>query len=116
VTNKPKRRKPGVLLPNTNQKASPAEEYVRNLDGEFYLLSEVAEIVGVTKNTLRRLVTNKEKRVKAPSYTGALGGMNIYIFSRADIEEIKEYYHSRYENFAGPEAKLPPGRPKARKV
>jgi hypothetical protein len=106
------KRKPGDLIPSNNPKASPAEEYVRGLNGEYYLLGEVAEIVGVAKNTLRRLV--KSGNVKAPSFTANLGKMSFYVFSKADVDEIRNYYASKYEEFqAG--AGLPVGRPKARK-
>lgn len=108
---KPTRRKPGEKLPNKNVKASPAEEYVRNLEGEFYLLSEVAEMIGIAKNTLRRLIVTDA--VSAPSYVGSLGGMSFYIFSTEDIEEIKDHYEGKYQDFSTGN-KLPTGRPRAR--
>lgn len=109
---KPTRRKPGEKIPSNNVKASPAEQFVRNLDGEYYLLSEAAEILGVAKNTLRRLIVTD--KVKAPSYIDSLGKMKFYIFSKEDIEEVRQYYEGKYQDFTGG-IKLPPGRPRARK-
>jgi hypothetical protein len=109
---KPKKRKPGERIPSNNTKASPAETYVRNLKGEHYLLAEAAEIVGVAKNTLRRLIVTD--KVEAPSLIGHLGEMSFYIFTPEDISELKRYYETKYEDFkAG--VKLPTGRPRARK-
>lgn len=110
---KPTKRKPGEKIPSNNTKASPAEVYVRNLNGEYYLLGEVAELVGIAKNTLRRLITTE--KVKAPSLIGSLGGMSFYIFTKEDVAEIRDYYQTKYVDFASGN-KLPPGRPRARKV
>jgi excisionase family DNA binding protein len=106
------KRNPGEQIPSNNTKASPAETYVRSLNGEYYLLGEVAEILGVAKNTLRRLV--KSGNINAPSFTANLGKMSFYVFSKADLEEIREYYQSKYEDFSKGEG-LPVGRPRARK-
>ena len=106
------KRKPGESLPSNNIKASPAEVYVRALKGEYYLLGEVAEIVGVAKNTLRRLI--KTDNVKAPSHTANLGKMSFYVFNKKDVEEIRNYYQGKYSDFKKTQ-KLPPGRPRGQK-
>jgi hypothetical protein len=106
------KRKPGEQIPSNNTKASPAETYVRSLNGEYYLLGEVADILGVAKNTLRRLV--KSGNVNAPSFTANLGKMSFYVFSKEDLAEIRQYYASKYEDFNSG-AGLPVGRPRARK-
>jgi len=118
ATPKPRRRKPGAVFPNQNKQASPAEVYVRELGPGHYMLSEAAELVGIAPNTLRRLIRAKgpdgKPKVKAPSLTGAQGAMNQYIFTDADVEEIKSYYKNMYENFVAGQ-KLPVGRPRARR-
>lgn len=115
--NKPERRKPGQRIPNRNRQASPAEQLVRDLEGgPFFMLGEVAEIIGVAKSTLRRLVTADPPVVNAPSYTKTRGAMTVYVFDKSDIDEIKSYYKTKYEDFAGPGTSLPTGRPKARKT
>ena len=108
------KREPGTIIPSNNTKASPAEEYVRNLNGEYYLLGEVAEIVGVAKNTLRRLIKADPPVVQAPTFTANLGKMSFYVFSKDDITEIRNYYASKYEDFQAGSG-LPVGRPRARK-
>ena len=81
---------------------SPAEAYVRSLGPGHYLLSEVAEEVGMNPHTIRRLIKADPQRVKAPSYIGELGKQQIYVFVERDLEEIREFYARRYELIGKP--------------
>jgi hypothetical protein len=105
---KPKRRKAGESFTRADR-VPPAIAYVRSLDGEFYLLSEVAEQVGVSQGTLRKLVHADPPKVSAPSYMGNQGDMNIYLFTPEDVTEIKAYFKTKYADFEKPRG---PGRPK----
>lgn len=105
VVAKPRRRKKGEVL-TTGPRLSPAEAYVRSLPGENYLLTEVAEEVGMNPHTIRRLIKADPPRVKAPSYIGSLGKQEIYVFTAEDLAEVKAYYQRRYE------MALKPGRKK----
>lgn len=78
--------------PGHPSRLSPADRLVSELDGEFYKLSEVAEIVGVSQMTLRRLLHND--KIDAPSYQIKRGKMTIYVYTPEDIQEIKRYYQS----------------------
>lgn len=69
---------------------SPAARLVSNLDGQYYLLSEVAEILGKDPMTLRRAMYNN--RVKAPSYEVWEGKMKVYAYTADDIQELREYF------------------------
>lgn len=70
--------------------ASPAARLVSALDGQYYLLSEVAEILGKSQMTIRRAMYNK--RVKAPSLELNQGKMKIYLYTTDDIQELRDYY------------------------
>jgi hypothetical protein len=96
----PRKRKKGESF--HTDRATPAETYVRNLPGVNYLLSEVAEIVGLNSHTIRRLIKANPPRVKAPSYVGQLGKQQIYIFTEEDVEEIRSYYARKYELMGKP--------------
>lgn len=109
---KPQPREQGATF--TSARPTPAEKYIADLDGEYYRLSEVADLVGVSPGTLRRLIKSPKKKVKAPSYEGHLGRMPIYVFSRDDLEEIRAYYAARYEGFDSPAARGV-GRPRSKK-
>lgn len=111
---KPQPRKKGETF--TSNRVTPAEKYVRELEGEYYLLSEVAEKVGVAPGTLRRLIKSPTKKVNAPSFVGHQGAMPLYIFSKDDLEEIRTYYATRYHGFNDAEAGegRGPGRPRNR--
>ena len=109
---KPQPREEGQTF--TSDRLTPAEMYINQLDGEYYRLSEVAEQVGISPQTLRRLIKSPKKKVNAPSYVGHQGNMPIYVFSKEDLEEIRDYYQKRYEGFDAP-AVRGQGRPKSKK-
>lgn len=108
ATATPKRRKAGETFARTDR-VPPAVQYVRSLDGEYYLLSEVASMVGVAEATLRKLIRADPPKVEAPSFLGEQGDMKIYLFTPADVAEIKDYFHTKYQDFEKPRG---PGRPK----
>lgn len=69
---------------------SPAARLVSRLDGQYYLLSEVADLLGKDPMTLRRAMYNK--RVKAPSFEVWEGKMKVYAYTADDIQELREYF------------------------
>lgn len=69
---------------------SPAARLVSALDGQYYMLSEVAELLGKNQMTIRRAMYNK--RVKAPSLELNQGKMKIYLYTTDDIQELREYF------------------------
>lgn len=107
-------RKQGETI--TSDRVTPAEAYVRSLGEGHYLLSEVADKVGVAPQTLRRLIKDPEKKVKAPTYIGHQGKMPIYVFTDEDVTEIAAHYSARYEGFEKRDLGRGPGRPKSKKV
>lgn len=60
------------------------------LDGQYYLISEVAEILGKDQMTIRRAMY--KKRVKAPSYEVTEGKMKVYLYTPDDIQELREHF------------------------
>lgn len=110
-------RDPGETF--TTDRLPPATSFVRQLEAEhgerFFLLSEVANLVGVQQQTLRRLIRHPDKKVNAPSFKGHQGKMPIYVFTQADVDEIKEYYSRRYEGFYANNSPRGRGRPKSKK-
>jgi hypothetical protein len=69
---------------------SPAARLVSALDGQYYMLSEVAAILGKDPMTLRRAMYNN--RVNAPSYEVREGKMKVYVYTTDDIQELREYF------------------------
>ena len=69
---------------------SPAARLVSSLDGQYYLLSEVAQILGKSEMTLRRAMY--QGRVKAPTKEAWLGKMKVYLYTVEDIRELQEYF------------------------
>lgn len=89
---------------------SPAEAFVRSLDGEFFMLREAAEMVGVSQYTLRTLIAAEADGL-TPSNYAMFGKVKIYLYTRADIERLREHFKRRLEvrKFDGPAPKS--GRP-----
>ena len=100
----------------TSTRMSPAEAYVRSLGDGYYMLSEVAEKAGVTPQTLRRLIKDPNKKIKAPSYLGNMSSMEIYVFTDEDVAEVIGHYQARYEGFEKRDRDRGPGRPRSKKV
>lgn len=72
---------------------SPAARLVSSLDGQYYLLSEVADILNKDQMTIRRAMY--KGRVNAPSYEVWEGKMKVYIYTADDIQELREYFEPK---------------------
>lgn len=81
------------VVKRTNQPGggiSPAARLVSSLDGQYYLLSEVADILGKDQMTIRRAMYRG--RVKAPSHEVWEGKMKVYLYTPDDIQELRDYF------------------------
>jgi DNA-binding transcriptional MerR regulator len=89
---------------------SPAVAFVRSLPGEFFMLREVAEIVGVSQYTLRSLIANDTEGL-TPSNFAMFGNVKIYLYTRDDIKRLEKHFERRLEvlKYNGQSAKV--GRP-----
>ena len=89
---------------------SPAVAFVRSLPGEFFMLREVAEIVGVSQYTLRSLIANDAEGL-TPSNFAMFGNVKIYLYTRDDIKRLEKNFERRLEvlKYNGQSAKV--GRP-----
>jgi hypothetical protein len=75
----------------TNRKAvNPIVAHVRGLDGEYYLLSEVAEQLGITVNALRALARRFPDEL-GPYGVTYLGQTKIFVFWPEDIDALRRY-------------------------
>lgn len=66
---------------------TPVVRFVRSLDGEYYLLSEVAAALDVPVPTLRRLKT-KNSKLWGPSFKTHYGKTLIYLYTPADLARL----------------------------
>lgn len=81
------------VLKRTNHPSggvSPAARLVSSLDGQYYLLSEVADILKKDQMTIRRAMY--KGRVKAPTYEAWEGKMKVYLYTTDDIAELRDYF------------------------
>lgn len=72
----------------TEKKRKPPSVHAVDSLGEgHYRLMEVASILGVSESTMRRWL--KDESLEAPSYQLNSGGMTTYVYTDADIEELR---------------------------
>jgi hypothetical protein len=74
------------------ERMDPATRLVRSLPGEWYKLSEAAEMLGCHEKTLRSMITvarDTGDKSGAPSKYVTYGKKHIYLYSPADIERIR---------------------------
>jgi len=78
----------------------PATRLVRTLPGNYKKLSEAAEILGVSDDTLRTLLqeaVSKGDASGAPSKFAMMGRTRIYLYTDEDIERIRGILAERRE-------------------
>jgi hypothetical protein len=78
----------------------PATRLVRTLPGNYKKLSEAAEILGVSGDTLRALIqeaVNEGDPAGAPSKFAMMGRTRLYLYTDEDIERIRGVLESRRE-------------------
>lgn len=69
---------------------SPADRLISSLEGTYFKLTEVADLLGKSEITLRRLI--KKNVVKAPSFQIRQGENLYYLYTPDDVEELRKYY------------------------
>lgn len=77
----------------TEKRISPAQRIINSLDGEYLTMRQVAELMGVHIETMRRL--SRSDSVKAPSKATRRGKLVIYLFTPEDVEEVTAYFENR---------------------
>lgn len=78
-----------------SRKPTPVDRLMADLPGVFYKLSEVAQMLGLSEVTLRRLI--RKGVTTAPSHTLRHGGMQMYLYTPEDVEELRRYYQREPE-------------------
>jgi AraC-like DNA-binding protein len=74
-------------------RVSPVDRKISELDGTYYKLSEVSDLLHVSRTTLRRLLDNDS--LTAPSMEMSMGKMSpTYLYTPEDIAELKVYLNS----------------------
>lgn len=72
----------------------PATRFVRSLPGNYFLLREAAEAVGVSQFTLRKFISEDIEGL-VPSKYAMMGKVKIYLYTREDIENIRLHLKER---------------------
>lgn len=72
------------------RKATPVDRLMADLDGTYYRISEVAKMLDKSPHTVRRHIG--KPGLKAPSYQIKQGGLEIYLYTPDDVEELRKYF------------------------
>ena len=76
--------------PVTHDRPMGAQAIVSKLDGVFYTISQVSEMLDIPVSTLRKWYRNVEE-LQAPSKQVKRGKMKIYLYTPEDVEELRAY-------------------------
>lgn len=85
-------------MPNDTIRVDPATRFVRSLPGDFFLLREAAEAIGVSQFVLRKFIADGTKGC-TPSKYAMFGKVKVYLYTREDIEAIRTHLASRHRVF-----------------
>lgn len=69
---------------------APAIAYVRSLGIDGLVASQVADEIGCSVQLIRKL--QKDPSFKAPSVEVPYGKNKIYVYTPADVEELRSYW------------------------
>ena len=94
---KPKVVDAKTVVPQTRK--APATRIIEALDGDFMTTRQVAEYFEVNIETIRRLSKAKNadgtEKIAGPSKATKSGAMIIWLYTPADVEEIRNYFEDR---------------------
>lgn len=87
-----------VLRRKERSGVSPVTAYVRSLPGGPYFTAlEVAQQLGCSVQAIRKYAKNKV--TQAPSYEAPFGKLVIYLYTKEDVQALKDYIGNRRQVF-----------------
>jgi hypothetical protein len=69
----------------------PIVQFVRSLDGDYYLRVEAAESLGIAQSMLPYLATRNPELQLGPSHRAMYGEVELLLYTPERIEEIRTY-------------------------
>lgn len=88
----------------------PSTRFVRSLEGEYFMLREAAEILGVSHRTLRRLLEDNPNEL-GPSYCAFFGKVKIYLYTKSDVDKLRAHLKGKKRVFRNTDTPRMTGRP-----
>lgn len=88
-----------------SERTDPIGKYVTSLNGDFYMIREVAQLLGVHPNTIRELDKRKElvARGLGHEFEAYLGRVTVYLYTPETIERLRVYFAERQQVYDRPE-------------
>lgn len=78
----------------TETYTNPATRFVRSLDGEYLMLKEASEALGLSSSTLRKYIQERIEGLQ-PSKVVMFGKVPIYLYTKEDIESMRDVVADR---------------------
>lgn len=72
----------------------PATRFVRSLDGEYFMLREAASALELSPSTLRKYIQDQIEGLQ-PSKSVMFGRVRIYLYTKDDIERMRDVVAER---------------------
>lgn len=93
---KPRQRRKKVTQERRGKKGrtSPVIEYVRSLGKDYKTTQEVADLLGLSPNTIRKFA--KDPDLKAPSYVAPFGKTVVRLYTPDDVQELQDHLAKRH--------------------
>lgn len=77
-----------------NVTVDPVTAFVRGLDGDFYMVREAAEALGIKRHVLQRAIGNGTEGM-VPSHAVMIGKMKVYLYTLEDVQRMKQIMEER---------------------
>lgn len=88
----------------------PSTRFVRSLDGDYFMLREAAEVLGVSQRKLRDFIKSNPEGL-GPSFATMFGKIKIYLYTKEDIDAIRKHLKSQRRVFRNTNTPHTTGRP-----
>lgn len=73
----------------------PFTRFVRELDGEYYLLREAATLLQVNHRVLREINSDESRKEYWPSFFTYMGKIKLYLYTDDDVAKLRQYFEER---------------------
>lgn len=92
-------------------KMDPSTRFVRELDGDYFMLREAAEMLDVPQRRLRDFIKDDPENL-GPSFCAMFGKIKIYLYTKDDIETIRQHLQDQKKVYRNKDKPGAGGRPR----
>ena len=90
---------PSSEVRQRTKRKSPMHIIIDSVEGDYWIMSQVADHIGVHIETIRRACRAKDEDgqplITAPSNAVRAGRVVVWLFDKNDVREIEDYFEER---------------------